>query len=318
MYLIDMHCDTVSKLMNRTGETLWENGLCVDIPGLKRAGSLIQFFACFVNIGKCKGPDKWGEGYRAVWAMMERMKQETKDALFMAASYEEILKNKSNGNISAILTVEEGGVLDNQISRLEKLYQAGVRLMTLTWNYENCIGSPNSRDENVMRQGLKPFGIEVVEQMNHLKMLVDVSHLSDGGFWDCIRHSRSPIVASHSNARALCGHPRNLSDDMLKALAKKGGVAGLNFYPVFLRDDGAGTLEDIARHAKHMIHVAGEDIVAIGTDFDGFDISKGNAIPAHISQMEQLYASFKRAGITPGQIEKIWYKNAKRVIQDVM
>ena len=121
--------------------------------------------------------------------------------------------------------MEEGGVLNEKQERLEELYRLGIRLITLTWNYENCLGYPNSRDGEVMNRGLKAFGLEIVERMNALGMLVDVSHLSDGGFWDCIRVSRAPIIASHSNARALCGVPRNLTDDMLRALAEKGGAA---------------------------------------------------------------------------------------------
>ena len=125
------------------------------------------------------------------------------------------------------------------------MYEKGTRLMTLTWNYENCLGYPNSRDASVMGRGLKKFGLETIEQMNGLGMLVDVSHLSDGGFWDCIRHSSAPVVASHSNVRALCDCPRNLTDEMLKALGEKGGAAGLNFYPAFLRKEEASVT---ARH----------------------------------------------------------------------
>ena len=130
------------------------------------------------------------------------------------------------------------------MNRLHTLYQEGVRLVTLLWNEENCIGSPNSKDRKIMQKGLKPFGFEVVEQMNSLGMLIDVSHLSDGGFWDVLSTSSKPIVASHSNARALCEHPRNLSDDMIRALAEKGGVIGLNFYPYFVNPVGHASVSD--------------------------------------------------------------------------
>src|SRR5699024_7042079 len=110
------------------------------------------------------------------------------------------------------------------LRRLHEFYDAGVRLITLTWNYENAAGYPNSRDSSVMRKGLKPFGKVLIEEMNDLGMIIDVSHLSDGGFWDVARRSKKPFIASHSNARAVTSHPRNLTDEMIRAIAEKGGV----------------------------------------------------------------------------------------------
>ena len=168
-----------------------------------------------------------------------------------------------------------------------------------------------------MEQGLKPFGFDVTDRMNEIGMLIDVSHLSDGGFRDCIKRSKVPVVASHSNARELCRHPRNLSDEMLRALAEKGGVAGLNFYPVFLREDGRATAADIARHARYMIDTAGEDTVAIGTDFDGFEAEARDGYISHAGQMELLWEACKKAGITERQIDKIRWQNAWRVMKEV-
>ena len=199
------------------------------------------------------------------------------------------------------------------------MYRQGIRLITLTWNYENCLGYPNSRDGAVMNQGLKPFGLEMVDRMNALGILVDVSHLSDGGFWDCIRVSRSPIIASHSNTRSLCGVPRNLTDDMLRALAEKGGAAGLNFYPVFLREKVSEvTVQDIARHAAHMISEAGEDLPAIGTDFDGFVCKDVTGYLSGPGDMELVWEAMKKQGITERQLDKIWSGNALRVLKAVL
>lgn len=218
--------------------------------------------------------------------------------------------------MSAVLTIEEGGILCNDIERLDKLYQEGIRLMTLTWNHDNCIGSPNSKDIEVMKKGLKPFGLEVIERMNELGMIIDVSHLSDGGFWDVIRCSDKPVVASHSNARALCPHPRNLSNEMIKALAEKGGVIGVNFYPFFLNPIGKASAEEIADHIMHMYCVGGEDVIAIGTDFDGFD--EGELEIEHLGEMDKLHSAVKKKGLTERQIEKIWSQNVMRVIKEVL
>lgn len=331
--LIDMHCDTISELQkSEAGESLLKNHLCVHMEGMERAGTMVQFFACFVN-GKDYvqgkpvwhekhrqiGGEAWELAYRAVLDMIRRIQKEENEKLRTARSYEGILENAKQGRISAIATVEEGGVLNGRPERLEELYREGIRLMTLTWNYENCLGYPNSRDSTVMNRGLKAFGLETVERMNALGMLVDVSHLSDGGFWDCIRASRAPVVASHSNARALCGVPRNLTDDMLRALAEKGGVAGLNFYPVFLREEASQvTVQDIARHAAHMIDAAGEELPAIGTDFDGFVCGSVSGYLSGPGDMEQVWEAMKKQGITERQMDKIWSENALRVLKAVM
>lgn len=339
MKWIDMHCDTLSELMNlrkakgRRAELngketemperarepgLWENPLCVDGKRLRDAGAEAQFFACFVNV-----PDgNWNQGYENVLEMLSFASQQ--EELPLICSREDLKCTEQNGITGMILTVEEGGILNGDLNCLEELYQRGVRLVTLTWNYGNCIGSPNSRKPEVMKAGLTEFGIETVRRMNELGMLIDVSHLSDGGFWDCMKHSRMPVVASHSNARSLCSHPRNLTDEMLHTLGEKGGVAGINFYSAFLTgvsavsDSGkCSAPDDIARHAAWMIAKSGEDAVALGTDFDGFERESLPAGIAGVQDMYQVWDAMKKRGITPRQIDKIAAGNIKRVIQEV-
>ena len=178
------------------------------------------------------------------------------------------------------------------------------------------MGYPNSRDGEVMKKGLKPFGVETVERMNELGMLIDVSHMSDGGFWDVLRYSKKPVVASHSNARVLCPHPRNLTDEMIRALAEHGGVAGLNFYPYFINESGKADIDDLVRHIEHMFYVGGEDFVAIGTDFDGFD--EGKLELQNIGEMNLLYGALKKRKFNDGQIEKFWHGNVMRVMREVL
>lgn len=311
MKWIDMHCDTLSELVKRPkGESLKNNNLHVDLERLKKTESAGQFFACYVNAAayKQKKEGKWEAAYHAAEKLID-----------CAEKNHLVEKKQWAEEFHGILTVEEGGVLDGKIERLIHLYERGIRLITLTWNYDNCIGSPNSRNPEVMKQGLKPFGVEVVERMNELGMLVDVSHLSDGGFWDCIRHSKAPIVASHSNCRALCNHPRNLTDEMLHALGDKGGVAGLNFYSRFLikEEKRKASLSELAEHAVHMIDRAGEDAVALGTDFDGFE---DTALPEGIrgvEDIELIWDALYKKGLTERQIEKLAYKNVRRVLGEI-
>lgn len=322
MQLIDMHCDTIWLLMREKNAVLRKNQICVDIEKMKRAGSMAQFFACFIHVDELSGTNKTNKyelGYAKALEMINRGKSEfaeNEDAIALTHNYEEVLCNCKQGKMSAFLTIEEGGVLNGDMARLCRLYEEGIRLVTLTWNYENCIGYPNSKDVCTMRKGLKPFGLEVIGQMNELGMLIDVSHLSDGGFWDVIRYSKKPIVASHSNARGLCPHPRNLSDDMIRALAEQGGVIGVNFYPYFLNVAGKATAENIADHIMHMYRVGGEDVVGIGTDFDGFD--EGELEIAHLGEMHKVRDAVKKRGLTERQIEKIWSLNVIRVMKEVL
>ena len=314
MKWMDMHCDTVSELFRKRSEgTLWKNKLCVDIERLKKSDSVAQFFACYANAAEYPG---WEEAFDAAEKLIQSVHEEEAKEFCVAGSGAELEAAEQAKKYAGILTVEEGGVLNGKAERVEQLYEQGVRLLTLTWNYENCIGSPNSRDTEVMQRGLKPFGIEVVRRMNELGMLVDVSHLSDGGFWDCIRYSTDPIVASHSNCRELCRHPRNLTDEMLRAVGEKGGVVGLNFDSAFLTEkkERAG-LEMLAEHAKRMIRMAGEDAVALGTDFDGFERKDLPEKLEGAERIELVWDAFQKAGITSRQTEKIAYGNLFRVIE---
>ena len=318
MRLIDMHCDTFWLMMRKKDVSLQKNDLCIDMEKMKKAGSMAQFFASFIHMSEFEGGNAVEEAYHHALEMISYGKAELarcSDSIEMAHNYNELIANRDNGKMSAILTVEEGGIVNGKMEYLEELYRQGIRLITLTWNYENCIGYPNSREPKLMELGLKPFGIEVVKRMNDLGMIIDVSHLSDGGFWDIIKHSTKPVVASHSNARALCNHPRNLTDEMIKALAEKGGVAGVNFYPYFLRESGKATVEDIAEHLWHMYQIGGEDVIAFGTDFDGFN--EGELDIAHMGEMNLVYDAIRKRGFTERQMEKIWNGNILRVLREM-
>jgi len=305
-------------MMRKKSVSLQKNELCIDIEKMKKAGSMAQFFASFIHMSEFNGENVVEEAYQHALEMIAYGKAELdkcSDSIEIAHNYNELIANRDNGKMSAILTVEEGGILNGKMEYLEELYRQGIRLITLTWNHENCIGFPNSHEPVVMNQGLKPFGIEVVKRMHDLGMIIDVSHLSDGGFWDVMEHSTKPVVASHSNARALCNHPRNLTDEMIKALAKKGGVAGVNFYPYFLHESGKATMEDIAEHLWHMYQVGGEDVIAFGTDFDGFD--EGELDITHMGEMNFVYDAIRKRGFTERQMEKILNGNILRVLKDV-
>lgn len=317
MRFIDMHCDTFWLMMREQGVSLKKNDLCIDIEKMQKAGSMAQFFANFIHMAHFQGDNAFEDAYQNALAMIAHGKAELakcSDEIAIAHNYEELIANRDSGKMSAVLTVEEGGILNGKMAYLEELYRQGIRLITLTWNHENCIGFPNSREPELMRRGLKPFGIEVIRRMNELGMIIDVSHLSDGGFWDVVNYSSKPFVASHSNARTLCNHPRNLTDEMIKALAEKGGVTGVNFYPYFLREDGKATVEHIANHIWHIYQIGGEDVLAFGTDFDGFD--EGELDISDMGEMNQVYDAVLKRGFSERQMDKILNGNILRVLQE--
>lgn len=312
MSFVDLHCDTIMGLMEAGADVgLQSNQLSVDVGKLRAGGSLAQFFALFVDMEDCQNP------LEHCLKMADRFYIEVdrnSDHLALALNYQDVERNSAANKISAFLTIEEGGVLKGDLANLRNFYRLGVRLITLTWNYPNELGFPNSKGE-YRGQGLTQFGCEVVGEMNRLGMIVDVSHLSDQGFYDVARVSTKPFVASHSNARAVTPHSRNLTDDMIKMLAEKGGVIGINFARPFLGSADISRIEDMVHHIKHIAAVGGIDTVAIGSDFDG--ISPELEIK-DFGEMGKLVYALEQAGFSGAQIDKVCMTNALRIIKECL
>lgn len=332
-----MHCDTLYELLQKKnrGEkySLYKNAGHIDLCKLKSGNALLQNFAMFVQKEKCNNPKE--EVLKMAEIFYEEMGK-NKDIIAPVRTFEEILENEKNGKISALLTIEEGATCLGEMDNLEEFYDLGVRMMTLTWNFQNEIGYPNlpkvSKEEAEKpgyvfdykkadtEHGLTAFGIKVVEKMEELGMIVDVSHLSDAGFWDVVKYTKKPFVASHSNARAVSPWVRNMTDEMLKTLAERGGVAGLNFCADFLTEVPAGThnpgtMEAIVHHAKHMANIGGIECIGLGSDFDGIETNEG--IPDY-SYMPKLEDAFLAAGFKPSECNKIFKENVLRVYKELL
>lgn len=338
MKIIDMHCDTISEIWEarKRGEdcNLCSSSLMLDLDRLQKSNYLVQNFALFVD-----GKRARHGSFAAVRELIQVFKHEMKkneERITEVHNVEEILANERAGRLSALLTVEEGGVCEGKLSNLHSLYDQGVRMMTVTWNYPNELGYPNYNENGDLyvpdvEHGLTQTGILFLEEMERLGIIVDVSHLSDAGFYDVLRFTKKPFVASHSNARSVCGVARNLSDDMIRRLGERGGVTGLNFSVDFLREHdngkmhdarnpanwglGYASLFDIVRHAKHIARVGGIECVGFGSDFDG--------IPPHpelpgAEGMPVLIEELSRAGFHESEIDKICYQNVMRVYKDVL
>lgn len=313
--LIDLHCDTILECHLSQGKrALGSSDLCIDIEKMKRAGSLAQVFALYVDMKKHENPM---QNCLDMLDLFYNELDKNSEVIAFAASYEDIERNKKEGKMSALLAIEEGAALNGSVANLRNFYRLGVRFMTLLWNYPNQLGYPNFKFEH-KDEGLTEFGMQVVEEMNKLGMLIDVSHLSDAGFYDVARLSKQPFLATHSNARACTDHPRNLTDEMIKLLAEKGGIMGLNFESFFLNEGeptAISTVDDMTRHLKHIKKVGGIEVMAIGTDFDG---TSHTSEIANISEMDKLKAALKLNGFTEEEIDKIYYKNALRLIKEVL
>ena len=312
MKFIDLHCDTIDRLLEvKDDSRLLKNNHTVDLEKLKKGNCLAQTFALYVDMADHKSP------YERCMQMANKFHEEIKlnnNTIRLATNYDEILKNEQNGKLTALLAIEEGGVLEGKIENLQKFYDLGVRMITLTWNHENEIGYPHNRPE-FNQKGLKDFGVDIVYKMNDLGIIVDVSHLSDAGFYDVARLSKKPFIATHSNARSIKNHSRNLTDDMIRVLANSGGIMGINFCSAFLGESKTSTIKDMIKHIKHMKNIGGIDIVALGSDFDGIDCE---VEIANVSEMGKLAIELEKEGFTTDEIEKIYYKNALRVIKEVL
>lgn len=313
MKIIDLHCDTITECFVNPQHLLSINSGHIDAEKLKKGDATAQFFALFIDTKRFPVMDPF-EIFEKMYDTYQVQLSLNKDIIAPAFTVKDMERHAQSHKISAILSVEDGVIIGDNIGRVAEIYHKGVRLLTLTWNFENSLAYPCSSNPNEHKRGLKPLGVDVVSEMNRLGMIIDVSHLSEGGFYDVAQHSKKPFVASHSCARALCNHQRNLTDQQLKTLGTTGGLVGVNFYSSFLQDDcDYATLNHVVGHVKHMVHKAGIEAVGMGSDFDGIEcgleFENYAGFPKIIDALSKHFTS--------QEIEKICSQNAYRLMKDV-
>lgn len=329
MKAADMHCDTIYEIYedHKNGGTmsLRSNSLHLDLEKMAKGGYGLQNFAMFVHLEKREKPFECAmEMIDAFYREMEA----NRDQISVVRTYEEIEKNWKEDRMSAMLTLEEGGVCQGNPAYLRDFYRLGVRMMTLTWNFPNELAYPSRIVWEGPERGCYPdaehglteTGVEFLGEMERLGMIIDISHLGDAGIWDVFSHTTKPFVASHSNARALASHPRNLTDGMIRRLGERGGVAGINYCAAFLRDWKEGEKEkslvqDMIRHMKHMINIGGMGCVGLGSDFDGIG---GELEISDAGQLPLLAQEMRRQGFAPSEIEAVFYGNVLRVYRELL
>jgi membrane dipeptidase len=244
--LLDGHIDTPQRMLDMKADisARLPDGH-VDLPRMREGGLSAAFFSIWVDARY--GP---GSAFRRALALIDAVQSfvDTQPQVELARDAAGVRSAVARGHIALLLGVEGGHAIENSLAKLDSLYSRGVRYMTLTWNNGNdWAGSATDERRN---GGLTEFGKRVVRRMNELGMLVDVSHVSDATFWDVVATSTMPVIASHSSCRAIAHHPRNLTDDELRAIAKTGGVVGINFYPVFLDDHFREQYEELRRRLR--------------------------------------------------------------------
>lgn len=315
MFICDCHCDTLTELYNKN-TSLYENEQHFDIKRQIALGGGLQFCAIYVptEVFRYQG------GLRYTLCLLDKYNQEIKKLHENGIDVLQVRTAEDAGNIlnhkaATLLAIEEGGAIDGSLEALRCLYELGVRAMTLTWSNRNDIA--DGINEEATGSGLTLFGKQVVAEMNRLGMLVDVSHISTAGFWSVIETSTKPIIATHSNAKSLCSHPRNLNDEQIKALAQNGGLAGITFAGQFLEEDWRNAcIESVYKHIDYMLNLIGnDDHIGFGSDFDGishppYNIQGVQDYKPLIEYLSKYYSD--------ETINKITHQNVINLLQKVL
>lgn len=315
MFICDCHCDTLTELYNKNA-SLYENEQHFDIKRQIALGGGLQFCAIYVptEVFRYQG------GLRYTLCLLDKYNQEIKKLHENGIDVLQVRTAEDAGNVlkhkaATLLAIEEGGAIDSSLEALRCLYELGVRAMTLTWSNRNDIA--DGINEEATGSGLTLFGKQVVAEMNRLGMLVDVSHISTAGFWSVIETSTKPIIATHSNAKSLCSHPRNLNDEQIKALAQNGGLAGITFAGQFLEEDWRNAcIESVYKHIDYMLNLIGNDNhIGFGSDFDGISHPPYNiqGVQDYKPLIEYLSKYYSDA-----TINKITHQNVINLLQKVL
>lgn len=305
MKIIDTHCDTATCLYEQK-KSIYENDLHISLKNLSKYRSYVQFFAVFSD------PVYHSTAVQRAMAVIDNLYCEIEkhsDKIELCTNKTQMYKAVYAKKTAAFLSLE-GGEAITDLAMLRNFYRLGVRCIAPTWNVSNHIAS--SCMENNPGIGLTEFGTKMIREMDRLKILTDVSHISDRAFWDIAELCTLPFIATHSNSRTVCGNRRNLTDEQFKEIIRHNGCAGLNLYPPFLSESASASLSDAVRHIEYFMSLGGENNVGIGADFDGVE-----ELPKGIFGAADLYKLFNelsKIGYSDILLEKIAWGNFNRVI----
>lgn len=289
--LFDAHCDTLLKVFAQN-ENLYDYPFEVNIQKLEKFKKATQIFAIF-NEGSLSKKD-----------ILEICNILKKSKINFVTS----TKNLSKTN--AMLSIEGLGNTPNLTPYdIDDFFEAGIRVMSLTWNQNNPLCGGISENN----EGLSLFGKKVLAKMDKLKMVLDVSHISEKGFFDCFENFEGKIVATHSNAKKVCAHIRNLTDEQFLHIKSRGGVVGINLYPLFINNSEDTFAKDAIKHIEHFLALGGENNIGIGADFDGIDYTMKDV--CDVSKMDILFNEMKKLNYSDDIIDKISHKNFENIFK---
>ncbi len=305
MRFFDLHCDTIGECCKK-GYSLNENNLNVSISKAKHLDEYVQVFAIWIpdELRKQNAVNYFNDVYNYYEAEIEK----NKDFITPLKKCAE-----TESRFKSILAVEGGAALGGTIDGLYNLYNKNVRILTLTWNAENEIASGAFCDDG----GLTNFGKNVVKECEKLGIVIDVSHLNRQSFFDVAQHTTKPFIASHSNpdiVNTFKGKHRNLTDEQLEIINKRKGLIGLNFYDEFLDVDGKSGVDALAIHINYLLERVNENVIAIGSDFDGCRISQGLG---NLQNIENVYNELMKKGFNETLLNKIFFDNANDFFKTV-
>ena len=305
--LIDLHCDTLTATHGgEDSHTLDDPRSVLALSRLPKGVHWCQCFAIFVPDGMTAEESQ--AYYRRFQGEFARQVEERSDVA-QCRSAADIKACWAQGKTAAILTVENGVALGGDLSNIDRMARDGVRMLTITWNGENQLGSGNST-----QHGLSELGRAAIPKLEQAGILLDVSHLNDPGFTQMLDVASRPFVASHSNARSVCGHPRNLADWQIREMISRRCLIGLNYCIDFLQEDGKPELEDLLRHIDHFLELGGEDWLALGSDFDGADLPEFLRGPERVVS---VYDRLLERGYSRQLCDKLFCQNAMRFLRKI-
>jgi len=318
--IIDAHCDTILHAAPRIGRYGWKPRSIIersdrghiDLPRLIEGGVTCQFFAIYVDA--IYKPLKATERALELITILYEEVEKSNGKMFIVDKSRDIIQAKKEGKVAALISFEGGEPIQFNPIILRMFHKLGLRAISLTWNERNMLA--DGVGEERTKGGLTNIGIKALEEIKRLRILLDVSHLSESGFWDIIENYDMPIIASHSNSKHICNHRRNLTDEQLKAIAEKNGVVGINFCPSFIVEEGKPTIEDLIKHIDHMDKVMGVNHIGLGSDFDGIPSTPIGL--EDVSKLPKLTASLLEHGYSKVDIKKILGENFLRIISEVV
>lgn len=302
----DAHCDTIYRCL-RTGAQLRENDGHLDLRRASAFGRFAQVFALYQDPEEVpQGSTMVREGQLLHQKFLREMEQ-NRDVIVPCRTGAEVDRAAADGKMAAILSIEGAELIGCDPGQVETAAEWGVRFLNPVWNHANRLSGSNAE---LPEQGLTSYGRDFVRRMEECGIYPDVSHISDPGFWDLVRLARGPVVATHSNSRALCPHRRNLTDDMFRAIRDSGGVVGLNLYRPFVGP--AGTMEELAAHVEHFLSLGGEKTLCLGGDLDGCEeLAAGME---GIQDVPRLWQALADRGYPRQLLEDLFWNNLRRMV----